>query len=204
MNSVVPFRHLVEKFLLRGEQPNVTLNFWYINSDFLRVINYTHPGLYSSPLSFVYKPSPHPLPQHFHNLASSWPASTYKVLHCWLLNLFKWLRTWTLGSSLWHSMLLLLLLSCFSHVRLCATPQTAAHQAPLSLGFSRQDHWSGVPFPSPMHESEKWKWSRSVSVRLFVTPWTAAYQAPPSMGFSRQEYWSGVPLWHSIVMIKQT
>ena len=38
----------------------------------------------------------------------------------------------------------------------------AAHRAPLSLGFSRQEHWSGVPFPSPMHESEKWKWSCSV------------------------------------------
>ena len=32
----------------------------------------------------------------------------------------------------------------------------------LSLGFSRQEHWSGLPFPSPMHESEKWKGSRSV------------------------------------------
>ena len=51
--------------------------------------------------------------------------------------------------------LLLLLLSRFSHVRLCSTPQTAAHQAPPSLGFSRQEHWSGLPFPSPMHESEK-------------------------------------------------
>ena len=30
----------------------------------------------------------------------------------------------------------------------------AAHQAPLSLGFSRQEHWSGLPFPFPMHESE--------------------------------------------------
>ena len=58
--------------------------------------------------------------------------------------------------------LLLLLLSRFSRVRLCATPETAAHQAPPSLGFSRQEHWSGLPFPSPMHESEKWKWSRSV------------------------------------------
>ena len=54
------------------------------------------------------------------------------------------------------------LLSHFSHVWLCATPQTAAHQAPLSLGFSRQEHWSGLPFPSSMHESKKWKWSRSV------------------------------------------
>ena len=59
-------------------------------------------------------------------------------------------------------LLLLLLLSRFSRVWLCATPQMAAHQAPLSLGFSRQEHWSGLPFPSPMHESEKWKWSRSV------------------------------------------
>ena len=59
-------------------------------------------------------------------------------------------------------LLLLLLLSRFSHVQICATPETAAHQAPPSLGFSRQEHWGGLPFPSPMHESEKWKWSRSV------------------------------------------
>ena len=48
----------------------------------------------------------------------------------------------------------MLLLSCFSRVQLCATPQMAAHQALLSLGFSRQEHWSGLPFPSLMHESE--------------------------------------------------
>ena len=53
-----------------------------------------------------------------------------------------------------------MLLSHFSPVRLCATPQRAAQQAPLSLGFSRQEHWSGLPFPSPMPETEKWKWSR--------------------------------------------
>ena len=57
---------------------------------------------------------------------------------------------------------LLLLLSCFSRVWLCATPQTAAHQARPSLGFSRQEQWSGLPFPSPMRESEKWRWSHSV------------------------------------------
>ena len=50
--------------------------------------------------------------------------------------------------------LLLLLLSHFSRVQLCATPQTAAHQAPPPLGFSRQEHWSGLPFPSPARESE--------------------------------------------------
>ena len=43
---------------------------------------------------------------------------------------------------------LLLLLSRFSHVRLLATPWTAAYQAPLSMGFSRQEYWSGVPLPS--------------------------------------------------------
>ena len=47
---------------------------------------------------------------------------------------------------------MLLLLSHFSCVRLCATPETAAHQAPPSLGFSRQEHWSGLPFPSPVRE----------------------------------------------------
>ena len=50
------------------------------------------------------------------------------------------------------SLLLLLLLSRCSRVRLCVTPQKAAHQAPLSLGFSRQEYWSGLPFPSPMHK----------------------------------------------------
>jgi len=47
-----------------------------------------------------------------------------------------------------------MLLSRFSHVWLCATPEMAAQEAPLSLGFSRQEHWSGLPFPSPMHKSE--------------------------------------------------
>ena len=58
--------------------------------------------------------------------------------------------------------MLLLLLSHFSHVRLWVTRQTAAHQAPPSLGFSRQEHWNGLLFSSPLHESEKWKGSQSV------------------------------------------
>ena len=39
-------------------------------------------------------------------------------------------------------------LSRFSHVQVC-DPWTVAHQAPLSMGFSRQEYWSGLPFPSP-------------------------------------------------------
>ena len=81
------------------------------------------------------------------------------------------------------------LLSRFSRVRLYVIPQTAAHQAPLSLEFSRQEYWSGLPFPSPMHACML---SRFSHVQLCVTLWTAAHQAPLSTKFSRQEYWSGL------------
>ena len=40
-------------------------------------------------------------------------------------------------------------LSLFSRVQLFVTPWTAVHQAPLSMGFSRQEYWSGLPFPPP-------------------------------------------------------
>ena len=56
----------------------------------------------------------------------------------------NWENTFKLSSSV---MLLLLLLSHFSRVRLCATPWTAAYQASPSMGFSRQAHWSGLPCP---------------------------------------------------------
>ena len=66
----------------------------------------------------------------------------------------------------------------------------ATHQ-----GFSRQEHWSGLPFPSPMHESKKWKWSCSVlsdsSVQFSgsvvsdsATPWIAACQVSLSITIS--------------------
>ena len=44
------------------------------------------------------------------------------------------------------------MLSCFSRVWLCATPWTTAHKALLSMEFSGQEYWSGLPFPSPSHE----------------------------------------------------
>ena len=62
-----------------------------------------------------------------------------------------------LWNNVWACML-----SCFSHVRLCATPWTAAHQAPLSIEFSRQEYWSGVPLPSPtLYSTEQ---QRKVSI----------------------------------------
>ena len=107
-----------------------------------------------------------------------WISHKYRPLFCWffffhlimkffhpeLLDMYvaKFINFFLYDFWTFLERLLLLLLSRFSRVRLCATPETAAHQAPPSLGFSKQEHWSGLPFPSPMHESEKWKSSRSV------------------------------------------
>ena len=74
-----------------------------------------------------------------------------------------------------RKVMLLLLLSHFSRVRLCATPQMAAHQDAPSLGFSRQEHWSGVPLPSPrkvmgpgeIYGEEMTKWT---GARLLILP----------------------------------
>ena len=65
----------------------------------------------------------------------------------------KWVYV-ILSLFIWKNMLLLLLLllSRFSRVRLHATPWTAAYQAPPSMGFSGQQYWSGVPLPSPLEE----------------------------------------------------
>ena len=108
-----------------------------------------------------------------------------------------------------------------SRVQLLATPWTAAYQAPPSMGFSRQEYWSGchcllqgqleqglmnmvgcIMAFKDIRSSWGCKcYLQSVTslkslsrVRLLATPWTAAYQAPPSMGFARQEYWNGLPL----------
>ena len=100
---------------------------------------------------------------------------------------------------------MLLLLSHFSHVRLCATP--TAHQAPLSLGFSRQEHWSGLPFPLQCMKVK----SESEVAQSYPTlcdPMDCSLLGSSVHGIFRQEYWSGVPL-HSpavfvLVFYKQT
>ena len=97
------------------------------------------------------------------------------------------------------------------------TAWTIASQAPLSMGFSRQEYWIGLPFPPPgdlpdpgieprspgrqilyylSHQGSPWRQKSEVKVKSFshvwllATPWTVACKAPLSMGFSRQEYWS--------------
>ena len=90
--------------------------------------------------------------------------------------------------------LLLLLLSRFSRVRLCATPIDGSPPGSPVPGIlqARTMEWAAISF------SNAWKWKVKVKslshVWLLVTPWMAAHQAPPPMGSSRQEYWSGVPL----------
>ena len=51
----------------------------------------------------------------------------------------------------------------------CVTPGTVAHQAPLSMGFSKQEYWSGLPFPSPGHLPDS-----------SIKPWSLALQADSS------------------------
>ena len=97
---------------------------------------------------------------------------------------------------------------------LLATPWTAAYQAPPSMGFSRQEYWSGVPLPSlrsgatysflfqvyavsiTTYSTESIaKCGCSVAkshLTFFVTPWTVT-RLLLSVGLPRQEYWSGLP-----------
>ena len=106
----------------------------------------------------------------------------YIVLSRRLLNFVLVIRT----------QMLLLLLSRFSRVRLCATPDGSPPGSAIPrILQARTLEWVAISF------SNAWKWKVKVKslsrVWLLATPWTAAFQAPPSMGFSRQEYWSGVP-----------
>ena len=91
-----------------------------------------------------------------------------------------------------------------SHVRLFEVPWIAAHQAPPSMGFSRQEYWSGLPLPSPitstilfkrlMLKISKWVLHIGSSRQTLWTSWTVPHQAPLSMGFPKQEYWRRLPL----------
>ena len=119
-----------------------------------------------------------------------------KVCELWVLLILVTVKQWEPGerSIDLKNRMLLLLLSRFSCVWLCATPYTAGHQAPPVPGIlqARTLEWVAISF------SNAWKWKVKVKslshVRVLATPWTAAYQAPPSMGLSRQEHWSGMPL----------
>ena len=87
----------------------------------------------------------------------------------------------------------LLLLSCFSRVRLCDPIDSSPWGCPVpGILQARTLEWVAISFSN----ARKWKVKVKLlsRVRLLATPWTSAHQAPPSMGFSKQECWSRVPL----------
>ena len=101
-----------------------------------------------------------------------WWAGKPGLLQSMELQSWTWLSNWTelrdmcvsrsvVSDSLW--------------------PHTVAHQAPLSMEFSRQRYWLLLLL------------SRFSRVWLCANPQTAAHQAPLSLGFSRQGHWSGLP-----------
>ena len=107
------------------------------------------PSVGKIPWRRKWQPAPVLLPGEFHgqvSLAGCSPGVTES-------------QTRASDSTTARQLLLLLLLSRFSRVRLCATPLTAARQAPLSTGFCRQEHWSGLPFPSPTTAKGLWQTS---------------------------------------------
>ena len=105
--------------------------------------------------------------------------SQYRLLHLMFIRLVRTQAT------------VLLLLSRFSHVWPTLWDSIDGSPPGSSVpGFSRQEHWSGLPFPSPMNACMLSRFSR---VQLCATPWIVAHQAPLSMGFSRQEHWGGLP-----------
>ena len=83
---------------------------------------------------------------------------------------------------------------CVSHlVWLFVTPWTAAYQAPLSMGFPRQEYWSGVPLPSPRYGYAAAAAQLLQLCPTLCDPIDSSPPGSPSLGFSRQEHWSGLP-----------
>ena len=90
---------------------------------------------------------------------------------------------------------LLNVLSCFNCVWLFATAWTVAHQASLSMGFSRQEHWSGLPFPSP-GDLPNPGIEPSYPHLLCLLHWQAGSLPLVPPGIKDACQWKGLPRWH--------
>ena len=93
--------------------------------------------------------------------------------------------------GLWRTLKVKVKVKSLSRVRLFATPWTVAHHAPPSMGFSRQEYWSRLPFPSPRTLSAEELMLLNCSVRrLLRVPWT---EGDPTRAFQRRSvlgvYW---------------
>ena len=83
--------------------------------------------------------------------------------------------------EVWDTLLQHMKVKLFSRVRRLATPWTAACQAPLSMGFSRQGYWSGLPLPSPLFQMRRLKVNRKVSLLLRAFLIAQLVKNPPAM-----------------------
>ena len=127
--------------------------------------------------------------------------SSIQLLSCVHLFVISW-------TAARQASLLLLLLSRFGHVRLYVTPWMAAHQASPSLGFSRQEHWSGLPFPSPMHACMLSCFScvgLCATHRLQPTRLLHPWDSPgKNTGFGCHFLLQGFPVHHQLLELTQT
>ena len=143
--SVVPSWLLFHiSFMLKSKMKEKRLDAW-------QNFNYLSMMWAASFLNQIYKHYP-VLEKYFLNFLCYLQCYNYREDTCisliCIMELFS--TTFFFFPTTFLSLTLLLLLrSHFSCVWLCATPETAAHQVPPFLGFSRQEHWSGLPFPSP-------------------------------------------------------
>ena len=84
-----------------------------------------------------------------------------------------------------------------SHVQLFATPWTVAHQAPLSMGFSRQQYWSGLPLPSPRDLSDPGIKPGSPALQADALP-----SEPSGTPSTCKVWWQRTPLWNQRNMVQ--
>ena len=86
------------------------------------------------------------------------------------------------------------MLSCFSRVQLCWTLWTVAYQAPVSMGFSKQEYWSGLPFPLPGESSwpRDWTCVSCIAGGFF----TLSCQGSPKARRRIGQRWNWPPNWN--------
>ena len=104
----------------------------------------------------------------FHSIKSDWIPSTIK--------LFFIVVMYTHSICCYNYYLkiavVVLVVVLVSRVWLCETPWTVAHEAPLSMGFSRQEYWSRLPFPSQVTSQSRDQTQVSCTAGRFFTTWT--------------------------------
>ena len=113
-----------------------------------------------------------------HYLTCAPPYRCYRArLRCWQMTyarrfhfyIYKMERLYMYNLPVYLFCACISMLSCFSHVQFFATPWTVVHQASLSMEFSSQEYWNGLPFPSPGNLLDPGTEPRSLIRRFFTT-----------------------------------